>query len=88
VGVQESGSTMQRIATAETVIPIDHAASNFPAGSLAWASEAGKRYRVQIQSNARDAWQDFGPEVVAEGNMTRCTRKPEGQGLFRILELP
>lgn len=88
MGVQASGAQAMRVAVAEEVVPIDPAASDFTTGTLAWASEAGQRYQVQIQSAAKGAWQDFGPQVVAEGTLTRSVCRPDGRGLIRILEKP
>lgn len=73
------------LATAEQVIPVDPALSDFPARKIGWASQAGTSYQVQIQPLGSALWSDHGSPVVASDAVCQKECRPTGTGIFRIV---
>jgi hypothetical protein len=85
-GVVEGPSPLltQPIAT----VPIRKVANTPEGPRIEWASEAGTTYQIQARASGQLAWADVGDPVVADGPLSHAIRRPEGNGILRILVAP
>jgi hypothetical protein len=69
-------------------VPIQKVANTPEGPRIEWASEAGTTYQIQARASGQLAWADLGDPVVADGPLSHAIRRPEGNGILRILVAP
>lgn len=74
--------------TAIATVPIQKVANTPDGPRIEWASEAGTTYQIQARAGSQLAWADLGEPVVADGPLSHAIRRPEGNGILRILVAP
>ena len=63
----------------------------YTAAEVEFASEVGKKYQVQTVSDITGTWLNVGSVTNGTGNnisMVNSTRAGNGQGYFRVVQVP
>jgi hypothetical protein len=63
----------------------------YTAAEIEFASEIGKKYQVQTVSDITSTWVNIGSVTNGTGNnisMVNSTRAGNGQGYFRVVQVP